>query len=406
MARRKKLKKGFKRFVTFILFILLIGGAFYAYKEYFSNDSLKESDKPSEKVKKKKSIFQKETWPKEYKVSLLATGDGLIHNTLAMYAKQSDGTYDFTNYLTEIKDYVKKYDIAYYNQETPFGDSEANYSFYPTFSVPSEYGDAMIDAGFNLVSLASNHSYDKGEAGVLRSLKYWQSKKDVIYNGIADSNDARTNYMIGQKNNITYGMLSYTYGLNGFNLPDGKDYLVSVFDYEKAKKDIETLRNSVDVLIVAMHWGIEYALEPTNDQKEQAKFLADQGVDIVIGNHSHCLEPIEWIGDTLVIYSLGNFISNQIDLYSSIGYKGVVGAFTMVDITKQVNEDKTKEIKLSNLNVDLLYTYKNKEKKYYKVIPFSKINSTYLSDYQSVYETYKNVIQKYDNTINVLPAAN
>ena len=154
-----------------------------------------------------------------------------------------------------------------------------------------------------------------------------------------------------------------------------------------------------------MHWGVEYQLEPNATQKEQAKYLASLGVDIIIGNHPHCLQPIEWQDDTLVIYSLGNFISNQIELYSSIGYKGAVGAFATVDIKKTVNKDESSTIGLENLQVDLLYTYRNETEKYYKVVPFSKMTTKYLPDYKSVYNTYKNVIQKYDSSINVVPAA-
>jgi len=224
-----------------------------------------------------------------------------------------------------------------------------------------------------------------------------------MYNGMAESENDRTNYMIMEKNNISYALLSYTYSTNGITVPSDKPYLVNVYNDELAKKDIEALRDKVDVLIVAMHWGVEYTFTPTEIQKTQAQYLADLGVDIIIGNHPHCIQPIEWKDDTLVIYSLGNFISNQIQLMSSIGYKGVIGAFAMVDIHKTEHEDGTSEIKLDNLNVDLLYTHRDMTNKTYKVVPFSKMNSTYLPNYKDIYEEYKAVIQKYDQTINVIP---
>lgn len=398
MARlKKKVKKNLIRLGTLLLFlIVIIGGALY-YKDFNKDSTLNDSSAS------KKSSKEEEKYPQEYNLSLLMTGDGLIHNQLALYAEENGG-YNFKPYLSEIKDYVQKFDLAYYNQETPFG-TPGNYTFYPVFSVPSEFGDAMLDAGFNMISLASNHSFDKRETGVLNSLNYWQKQDDIMYNGMAASEKEKNNYQIKEKNNITYALLSYTYGTNGINLPAGKEYLVSVYSNEQAEKDILALRDKVDVLIVAMHWGVEYQLEPTATQKEQAKFLASLGVDIIIGNHPHCLQPIEWLDDTLVIYSLGNFISNQIELYNSIGYKGAVGAFAMVDIKKEVAKDKTSSISLHNLNVDLIFTYRNTSEKYYKVIPFSKINSTYLKDYEKVYNDYKSVIQKYDASINVLPPA-
>ena len=415
MARRRKVKKNIVKLFLFAFIIVFCFILFDKIAPEKSHESTSENNNSSSKVEEK---------AKTYTASLIATGDGLIHNLLATYAKTSDG-YDFSGYMSEVKDIISEYDIAYYNQETPFGSKSVGYSFYPNFSVPSEYGDAMIDAGFNLVSLASNHSYDKGEAGVLRSLEYWKTKDNIVFSGMASSEDERNNYAIGEKNNIKYGMLSYTYGLNADSRVKelknkNKEYLVDVFDYEKALKDIDALRNKVDVLIVAMHWGTEYSFEPTETQKEQAKWLASHNVDIVIGNHSHCLEPIEWIDNTLVIYSLGNFISNQGILKDSWyryngTVKGSIGAFAMIDITKTVEDDKT-EIRLENLKVDLLYTYRNSKEKYYKVLPFSKMNDEYLEkyynakddywyigDYKKVYEMYSNIIHKYDNTISILP---
>ncbi len=423
--RKKKLRIGFK--VLFIFFLLTIIG--FGIRNNFNptkaDTSVDIVNKNSNKENKPKPEEPKE---EVYKISLFATGDGLIHNSLAAFAKQSDGSYNFNKYLTEIKEITKNYDIVYYNQETPFGTNESEYSYYPNFSVPREYGDAMIDAGFNLVSLASNHSYDKGEKGVLRSLEYWKTKDGIIYNGIASSEEERNNYQIGTKNNITYAMLSYTYGLNAESRVNelkrnNKEYLVNVFDKEKAKKDIEALRDKVDILIVAMHWGVEYQLNPNNTQKEQAKFLADLGVDIIIGNHPHCIQPIEWIDDTLVIYSLGNFISNQgILSLGTYGYggivKGTIGAYVTLDITKTIKVDKTEEITKNNLKVDLLYTYKNSKQKTYQVLPFSKFspeyfknypkadsNYSYPTDYHSIYNSYSSVIKKLDSNIDVLPVA-
>ncbi len=392
---KKKVKK---RLAKIFLLIIVLGGLFGAYQYYQNFNG--HSTKVSNAVTNPKNDKQvNSTKPEENHLSLLATGDGLIHNLLAMYAEKGDGTYDFKPYLTEVKDIVQKYDIAYYNQETPLS-SDGNYTFFPTFNIPSAYGDAMVDAGFNLVSLASNHSFDKKETGVLNSLAYWRTKKGVTFNGIADSEANRQNYQIAEKNGITYAMLSYTYGTNGITVPSDKKYLVSVYDSEMVRQDIAALRDKVDVLIVAMHWGVEYQFEPTQTQKDQAAYLASLGVDIIIGNHPHCIEPIVWLDDTLVIYSLGNFISNQIELYDTIGYKGTIGAFATLDITK-----KDKDIKLDNLKVDLLYTYRNKTDKYYKVVPFSKINEQYLPNYQEVYNEYKAVIQKYDPNITVVPAA-
>ena len=396
MAKRKKLKKSFR---LFFIIIVLGGIGFFGYK-YFTGGFSKENSKPVIEL-----LAPKETWPKTYTVSLIAGGDTVLHNEVVNFAKQSDGTLDFNPYMTEIKDLIQSYDIAYYNQETVFGGKEIGYSFYPRFNSPSEFGDAMINTGFNMVSLANNHSYDRGEQAVLNSLDYWKKQDNVMINGMANSEEDRTNYMIMEKNNIKYAMLAYTYGLNGFKLPAGKDYLVNVYSDELAKKDIEYLRDKVDVLIVAMHWGVEYTHTPTATQKEQAKYLASLGVDVVIGNHPHCIQPVEWIDNTLIIYSLGNLLSNQMIMVSTYGYKVAVGAFATMEFNKVVNEDGTSKVTVDNVELELHYNYKNPQGRYYKIIPFSKMNSTYLNNYEKVYETFKDVLQKYDPEIKVKPSA-
>ncbi len=397
MAKRKKLKKSF-RFIITLIILGIVG--FVGYK-YFTDGFSKDKSQPVIEL----FSAPKETWPKTYTVSLIAAGDTVIHNDVMNYAKQADGTYDFNPYMTEITDLVHSYDIAYYNQETVFGGKEIGYSSYPRFNSPSELGDAMIKAGFNMVSLANNHSYDRGEQAVLNSLEYWKNQDNIMISGMANSEEDRTNYMIMEKNNIKYAMLAYTYGLNGFKLPAGKDYLVNVYSDELAKKDIEALRDKVDVLIVAMHWGVEYTYNPTAVQKEQAKYLASLGVDVIIGNHPHSIQPVEWIDNTLVIYSLGNLLSNQMILIDKYGYKVAVGAFATMDFNKLVNEDGTTEVTVDNVEFELHYNYKNVKERYYKIVPFSKMNSTYLTNYEKVYEDHKAVLQRFDPEIKVKPAA-
>ena len=166
------------------------------------------------------------------------------------------------------------------------------------------------------------------------------------------------------------------------------------------KNDINNLRDKVDLLIVAMHWGIEYQTKPNAYQKDMAKYLASLDVDIVIGTHPHVIQPIEWIDDTLVIYSLGNLISAQ---YQDAFYNKMVGLMTSLEIHKKVIGNK-KEITITNIDNDLIYTY-YKNWKNYKVVPFSNPEiSNYLPNYQNVYEHYKKIVQKYDSNISVKPA--
>ena len=349
-----------------------------------------------------------------YKISMVMVGDNLIHSSIYKDASTGSGGYDFTKMYELVKPIVSGYDIAYYNQETILGGKELGVSDYPLFNSPQEVGDAMIDAGFNLVSLASNHTIDYGERAVLSSRDYWNSKSNVLAVGSYASEEDRNEVIVREKNNITYTMLNYTYGTNGLVIPSNKNYLVNVWPVdpkindvnkdvvyqnykEQIKKDIETVRKRVDVLMVAMHWGVEYTHEPTLYQKDMAEYLASLGVDIIIGTHPHVIQPIEWIDDTLVIYSLGNFISAQ---YQNQYYNKMIGLMTSLEIEKKVVGDNS-EISIQNIDNDLVYTY-YKNWRNFKVVPFSSVEiGNYLVDYKDVYNHYREIVQRYDNNISV-----
>ena len=151
-----------------------------------------------------------------------------------------------------------------------------------------------------------------------------------------------------------------------------------------------------------MHCGIEYTSEPSAYQKDEAKFLAEQGVDLVIGTHPHVLEPVEWIDDTLVFYSLGNFISAQ---YQDENYNKTVGLMSSLRITKTTKDGKS-SIKIDNVENEFIYTYYNQATwSNFRVIPFShKDIANYLPGYQKVHERYRKIVQMYDKDMVVVPA--
>lgn len=379
-----------KKLVLFIVFILIIGLGVYL----FINNNDKETQ-----TEVKKNTEEKKEETKTSKLSLVMVGDALLHSSLYNDGYKN-GVYDFKPQLELIKPIVQNYDLAFYNQESILGGTSIGLSDYPTFNSPWEFGDAMIDAGFNMVSLANNHTLDKGEKAVMSSCEYWKDK-DVLTAGSYCSEDEANEIKIKEKNGIKYTLLAYTYGTNGIPVPSGKDYLVNLYSDEKAKADIEKVRDKVDLLIVSMHWGTEYKTEPTEEQKRQAEYLSSLGVDIIIGTHPHVIEPITYINDTLVIYSLGNFISAQ---STNNDYNTMVELMTSVDVIKEEKNGKT-IIKLDNLNNELLYNYYKKGSRWtdFKVIPFSKMNSTYNSDYQRLYNKYSEVVRLYNKDIPINP---
>ncbi len=402
--KRRRLKPVVKN-TLFLLVIILLSTLVITF--WFNNDNkTKKDDNKVEKNVKKENITVE---PAEYRLDMIMVGDALIHDKIYNDAKTGN-TYDFKKMISLIKPITSKYDVAYYNQETILGGKGIGLSAYPMFNSPYEVGDAMIDAGFNLVSLATNHTMDRGTKAIQNSRKYWDSKKDALAVGSYTSQTSRDEVHIVKKNNITYTMLNYTYGTNGINVP--KKYLVNVWpvkgsnpktdtayqNYKKqVKQDIEKVRGKVDVVMVAMHWGIEYTYTPNSYQKDMAAYLSSLGVDIIIGTHPHVVQPIEWIGDTLVIYSLGNFIS----AHEIINQGNRVGLMASVQIIKKKNENGEYDITITNPNNQLIYTYYTSNYKNIKVIPFSQMSTKYLSNYKSVFNKYANIVKKLDKNVVV-----
>ena len=355
-------------------------------------------EEPREEKKERLEV-KKEPEVKTSKLSLVMVGDALLHSSVYKDGYK-DGVYNFTSQLEYIKPIIQDYNLAFYNQESILGGTELGLSDYPTFNSPWEFGDAMVDAGFNMVSLANNHTMDRGEKAILNSCEYWKNK-DVLASGSYCSKEDSETVQIREKNGIKYTLLAYTYGTNGISVPQGKDYLVNLYSDEKAKSDIKKVRDKVDLLMVSMHWGTEYRTEPTEEQKRQAEYLSSLGVDIIIGTHPHVIQPITYIDVTLVIYSLGNFISAQ---STNNDYNTMVELMTSIDVIKE-EKDGEVTIKLENLNNELLFNYYKKGSRWtdFKVIPFSQMNSSYNSDYQRLYNKYSAVVKMYNANIPINP---
>lgn len=329
-----------------------------------------------------------------YTSSMVMVGDALIHG--AVYgAYRSGNSYNFKNIFKYTKDIFKSYDLAYYNQETILGGKKLGLSTYPQFNSPQEVGDAFVDAGFDLVSLATNHTldrmYDCGLKAITNSRNYWNKQENVIAAGSYTSKEEREKLQIGESNGITYTLLSYTMSTNGIPVPSGKDYVVDVYSKNKVKNDIEHYKGKVDVIMVAMHWGNEYQHYPSTTQKDVAKYLASLGVNIIIGAHPHVVQPIDFIGDTLVIYSLGNFVSSQ------IGVEKLTGLMASTTIKKEVYHGKTK-ITFEDVVGDLIYTNKNNK---YVVYPYSKLTNNILYNYRSYYNQYGKIVTAYSKKVTM-----
>lgn len=317
-------------------------------------------------------------------LKIVMVGDALLHKSVYEDARTDSG-YDFAPMLESIIPLIQPYDVRFYNQETILGGTQLGLSTYPTFNSPQEFGDAMLGLGFNLVSLANNHTLDKGERGVRAMLEYWRAAErkysDLLTAGSYESARDRATPRIMRKNGITYTMLAYTYGTNGIPVPKGKEYLVNVYTKEMMLQDIKAVRDKVDLLIVSMHWGIEYEFTPSSEQRELARFLAHNGVDIIIGNHPHVIQPIEIIDNTFVVYSLGNFLSGQKGLAKNIG--ALIG----------LSLHKTKEGKIvfDDIQSELIYTH-SVQGKNIRLYPFGKLDNAILPNYKKIQKEYNAIL--------------
>lgn len=262
--------------------------------------------------------------PADAKVRFVAAGDNLIHGAVYYDAYIRHGEYVFDDMYEEIKPYIEDAEVAYINQETILGGSELGLSHYPQFNSPQEVGEALVRSGFDWIACSSNHSMDAYEAGIMNSQNFWDQYPDVITTGLNRSVEEMNELKFIERNGVKIGVLGYTYGTNGIALPVGKEYLVNLYSKQRLQSDVERLKDQCDAIIVSMHWGIEYQTIPSEEQRELAQLLADLGVDVVIGEHPHVLQPIEWVegkegNRMLVIYSLGNFLSAQDSALSMLG---------------------------------------------------------------------------------------
>ncbi|WP_077624146.1 CapA family protein [Sediminibacillus massiliensis] len=272
------------------------------------------------KIEKLPSTAYKED-PKS--ISITAVGDILIHEKVYEDA-YSQGGYDFMPMFREVEQYLDDTTITIANQETMIGGTDIGLSGYPAFNSPYEIGDTLKEVGVDVVSIANNHSLDRGEEAVQNAISHWE-QIDMMYTGAyKNKKDSDRIRVLETDEGIDVAFLSYTYGTNGIPVPEGKDYLVNLIERKALVEDIKKAKQAGDVLILSLHFGTEYEQMPNQEQIDLVQLAADQEVDAVIGHHPHVLQPVDWVegkngNETFAAYSLGNFLSGQDEFYNQIG---------------------------------------------------------------------------------------
>ena len=288
-----------------------------------------------------------------------ALGDTLCHNTQYWdaYNKQT-GIYDFSYVYDDIRSYTEASDITISSLETTFAGEDRGYSNYPTFNTPDSLATALKGIGIDIISTAGNHALDYGYSGLCRSI-------DVLNNaglshlGTYKSAEEQEQILIKDVKGVKIAFINYTYGTNGIPVPSGKEFCVNLIDKDFIKKQINQAKEqNVDMIVACMHWGTEYRTTANSEQKDLANFLFENGVDVILGNHPHVLEPMEKKTITLqdgttkevfVVYALGNFTADQRD--------EITRDSAILNLTITKNSDS--KISIDKVNYVPIYMYKN-----------------------------------------------
>lgn len=339
-------------------------------------------------------------------INMALTGDIMCHNTIYndAFNKQSN-TYDFSYIFDDIKYNIQTADIAIGNLETTFAGSSKGYSSYPTFNTPESLAYTLKKVGFDVLSTANNHCYDKGYSGIESTINYLDDA-DISHTGTFKSEEEQNKILVKNVKGIQIAFLSFTYGTNGITVPSDKSYSVNLIDKDLIKKQLDLAKKqNPDMICVSMHWGIEYQTTPNSEQKDLADFLFKNGADIIIGNHPHVLQNFEkreitlddgTSKDGLVIYSLGNLLADQNKKYTRDS------AIMNVSVTK----DENGKIKINTVKYTPIYIYKDTSKstQKFKIINIQNAIDSFEAGYspnlsKTTYNTFKTELENIKNIL-------
>ena len=402
---KRKIKKRIKIiFILLILIILVIGSDQF----YFKNKPINIDDKKSEINNTKKENIETN------KVKLTLVGDFLFEQPF--YDAINSG-YNKEEYFSLVKKYFIDDDLSIGNMEVVIGNSSLKTSGVGyNFCAPEYIGDLVNTLDLQVLGTANNHAFDRGKSGILSTLNYFKNNTYIKTVGTRENNDNSFLLYI-EKNGVKFGITAYTYGTNQKTNSDDRKLINYYKDEngninkESIKGDIQELKENSDVVIVLMHWGLEFRYNPNNEQKELANYLNELGVDIIVGSHSHNISPIEKIqnkNSTLVYYSLGNFVSHDDDIARTpIGEEEFDNAYqfgllSTLEITK--SSDK---INIDNVKTNIIVNYFDNNMSNFKLIPLDDYSEDYEKSHfrynkgltkEFIYNTYNKIIdEKYRN---------
>lgn len=372
MGVQNKNKIDKKRLLSMLLFVIIIVIVFLILG---NNPNVENDDKNAFSTE----ISNVEEQKKDISFTITALGDVLCHNTQYWdaYDKSTD-TYDFSYVFENVKEYTSAGDITIANLETSFAD--APYSNYPTFNSPASLATALKNIGVDIITTAGNHCLDKGFKGLSETIDVLD-ENGIEHLGTYKTEEDQQKLFVKDINGAKVAFINYTYGTNGIPVPTDKEFCVNLIDKDTIKKEIEKAKNeNVDVIIACMHWGEEYHTTQTKGQEDLADFLFENGVDIIIGNHPHVIEPFETRevempdGTTkqcFVAYALGNFTADQ----------NYVNTRDSIILNLKVTKKADGTVSIDNVDYIPLYIYKN---------PSLSLKKFVIIDLKKAIEDYEN----------------
>lgn len=351
--------------------VYLISNNFLVYKEV-SGDigeaiGEKEADTPEQEVQKESSIKN---------ISILSVGDIMFHMPQIISAKLDDGTYDFNPPFQYVRKYIEEADIAIANFETVTAGNDTKFSGFPRFNSPVETVAALKETGFDILSTANNHSLDRGKNGIISTIENIESNG---LKNIGTYKENNKNLLIEDVEGIKIGLLSYTFGINGLDgllTSDELEYMIDTIDEKVIEEDIRNLKEAqVDLILAYIHWGNEYQNQPHIYQETLGKKMIEWGANIIQGSHPHVIqrsEIVEFEGkDNYIIYSMGNFYSNQ--RYETMGNSYTEDG-VMVKLIIEKDFSTNKSIIKDVIHIPTwVYRYKENNQIKYRVLPIEEI---------------------------------
>ena len=360
--RVRRIKKMIRAGIILVFLAIIVSIILFACSDKDKgNDKDKQENETVNQEQSDDEIVIEESYV-EPEIDIIMVGDILLHENVQESGLLEDGTYNYDHMFANVKDDVQEAEIAIVNQEVILGGKELGLHGYPSFNGAFEVGDALVDAGFNVVLHATNHALDRGKTALLNCLNFWKtSYPDVGVLGIFDSQESYDNDIyVYEQDGVKIAILNYTYGTNGIAMPDGMPYAVAMLEKDKVVADIQKANELADFVIVCPHWGVEYKHEQNSDQEYWANIFLENGVDLVIGTHAHYIQPVEMLTDEagnqmLVYWSLGNYINSTSGSGAGTSDR-MVGAMAEITVSKsEGGEVYIKDYGVEPLVTQLLY---------------------------------------------------